>query len=353
MAGREYGPARDSIMRLFVASICGLALAACESAPVRVEDGIEPKLVRASFETAPMTGVGDKADDPVLWVDYENPAQSLILGTNKDEGLHVYDMTGAERQMLPVGRLNNVDKRFGVAVASNDEANALSWFMQDKDSGEIRHVGDTPTGKMEPYGVCLGSVDFLVVAATYKDGEVQLWKAQMNDAGGVDAELGASVQFGSQLEGCVFDDANQRLFVGEEGVGVWAINLKGPDGEPVSVDTIAAGNGLVADVEGMSIWAGEDNTGYLVVSAQAADRFVVYDIQPPFAVRGVIRVVGDEAGTIDDVSHTDGLDVNSTPLPGFPRGVLIVQDDGNPKSGVDQNFKVVDWREVENALGLN
>ena len=50
------------------------------------------------------------------------------------------------------------------------------------------------------------------------------------------------------------------------------------------------------------------------------------------------------------VTHTDGLDVSSAALPGFPRGVLVVQDDGNPDPEVDQNFKVVDWREIEKVL---
>ena len=55
---------------------------------------------------------------------------------------------------------------------------------------------------------------------------------------------------------------------------------------------------------------------------------------------------------IDAVTHTDGLDVFSGALPGYPRGILTVQDDGNPKSGQDQNFKVVSWSDIEQALSL-
>ena len=60
-----------------------------------------------------------------------------------------------------------------------------------------------------------------------------------------------------------------------------------------------------------------------------------------------------EDGSVDAVSHTDGLDVSSAALPGYPRGIVIVQDDANPVSEVDQNFKVVDWAKVEAALGLD
>ena len=53
------------------------------------------------------------------------------------------------------------------------------------------------------------------------------------------------------------------------------------------------------------------------------------------------------------MSHTDGLDVVSAALPGFPRGNLVVQDDANQLRMVDQNFKIIDWREVENALATS
>jgi 3-phytase len=162
------------------------------------------------------------------------------------------------------------------------------------------------------------------------------------------------VKLPSKLEGCVFDDANERLFVGEEAFGVWAVDLKDEAAEPVVVDTIAAANGLVEDVEGMSLWLGDDSTsGYLVVSAQAADRYVVYDRAPPFAPRGVFSIVDNEATGIGGVTHTDGLDITSAPLPGLPGGLLVVQDDANPVSELDQNFKMVDWTAIAEALGLN
>ena len=240
-----------------------------------------------------------------------------------------------------------------VTVASNDETNSLSWFRKGADGGPLVHVGDTPTGKLGPYGVCAGMIGGVYHAgATYKDGLVQLWRIDNDGQGTVEASLARTVQLGGQLEGCVFDDELATLFIGEEEHGVWSLDLSNPQSNPQSVDTIAAGNGLVMDVEGMSLWLGKNGGGYLVVSAQAADRFVVYDRAAPHAVRGVIRIVGSADGAIDGVSHTDGLDVTSAPLPGYPRGILVVQDDGNPASGVDQNFKIVDWADVEAALGL-
>jgi 3-phytase len=77
---------------------------------------------------------------------------------------------------------------------------------------------------------------------------------------------------------------------------------------------ISNNNGLVAGVEGLDLWRGPGGDGYLIVSAQSADRFVVYDR--------------------------------------LPRGLLVTQDDRNTNPVAAQNYKLIDWAEVEAALGL-
>jgi len=248
-----------------------------------------------------------------------------------------------------------VDVRGNIAVASNDEVNGLSWFRieSDESGATVLHLGNTPVERVEPYGVCLGVVeDQMIVAVTYKDGATELWQAAARDDGPPATELVRTEVLGGQLEGCVFDDAEARLFVGEEEHGIWSLDLTDETSVPSEVDTIAAGNGLVADVEGLSLYVESGGDGFLVASAQHADRFVVYDRQLPHRVIGAFSVAGSEDGSVDAVSHTDGIDVSAAPLPGYPRGLMIVQDDANPDPGVDQNFKLVDWARIESALGL-
>ena len=323
-------------------------LHACSSYPPLPYDA---PLVPAAAETAAMTGTGDRADDPAIWVHPVSAELSLILGTNKAEGLYVYTLDGAEIQRIPVGPVNNVDIRGTLAVASNDGINALSWFRieHSAETAVVKHLGETSIERIEPYGICLGRPGGRTVAAvTYKDGAVELWEVTERATGLPDARLDRTVLLDSQLEGCVFDDAAQRLFVGEEGFGVWALDLDRPDARPIEVDSITSGNGLAADVEGLSLYLRPDGTGYLLASAQVADRFVLYERTPPFRVIGAFKIGG--SGEVDAVTHTDGLDITSRPLPGYPRGLLVVQDDGNPGPGVDQNFKLVDWRDVERAI---
>src|SRR5262245_51626390 len=116
------------------AAIALLGLAGCAT------DSIVATPVPASLETQPMGGAGDRADDPALWFNTADPARSLILATNKDEGVYIYGLDGVERQKLPVGLSNNVDVRGNLAVASNDGVNALSWFRVDPETLAVSHA---------------------------------------------------------------------------------------------------------------------------------------------------------------------------------------------------------------------
>ncbi|MEM9570650.1 MAG: phytase [Pseudomonadota bacterium] len=329
----------------------GLGITACASAPEVLP--FEIQSVTPSTETAPMIGRGDRADDPAIWVTDSDDQPSLILGTNKDEGLHVYGLDGTELQFLDVGAINNVDLRGRYGVASNDETNALSWFVISRNAAEpVLHIGDTPVETIEPYGVCLGQdANGLIAAVTYKTGRVEFWRADQSKDADIKATLERTVQLPSQLEGCVFDDAQGLVFIGEEAFGLWALAYRDDAAEPYVVDRIEDQNGLVADVEGVSLYWAPDG-GFIIASAQEADRYVVYDRLPPHAPRGIFSISASRDGAIDAVTHTDGLDVVSAPLPGYPSGLLVVQDDGNPRSGVDQNFKLIDWADVMSALGL-
>ncbi len=314
----------------------------------------EIKSIPAQTETDPMVGVGDRADDPAIWVSPNDVANSLILGTNKDEGLHVYSLAGKELQFLDVGAVNNVDVRGNLAVASNDETGGISWFSIDPATSNVQHLNDTPVDIVEPYGICMGNLNNSYQAGvTYKDGTVQIWTGTLQEDGTVSAKFERSAKLETQLEGCVFDEEQSLLFIGEETKGIWSLDLANADSAPQKVDFIEDGNGLVADTEGLSLWRGENGEGYLVASAQASDRFVVYDRKAPHAPRGIITITASADGAIDAVTHTDGLDVSSASLPGYPAGILVVQDDGNPKSGVDQNFKIVDWESIQTALQID
>lgn len=310
--------------------------------------------VYPAAETAPAPSIEDAADDPAIWVSPADPGKSLVLGTDKQTGLYVYDLSGALVQSLAIGPLNNVDLRpgraFDVAVASNDGRNVVNIFAINHQTGAVAVAGEFASGKIEPYGICIGdAASGYLVAVTYKDGTVQLF--EMPAAAPAQATLSRTYALSSQLEGCVFDETHQRLFVGEEAKGVWSIDYAAANATPVLVDAAGSASGLIADVEGVSLWRDAKGGGYLVVAAQGASRFIVYDRTPPFTPRGAF-VIGATQGA-DAVTGTDGLDITSANLgPSFPNGLLVVQDDVNSDPAANQNFKYVDLREIERALTL-
>ncbi|MFN4225659.1 MAG: phytase [Hyphomonas sp.] len=338
-----------------LAALASVSVAGCASKPPVLANQV---MVMAALETDPAGARGDAADDPALWRHPADAAQSLILGTNKKEGLVVYDLDGKEQQRLPIGLLNNVDLRqsadrpYDVALASNDEVNAISVFLIDRASGTVTHRGDVPTNRMEPYGICSASEDGQDLAGvTYKDGTVEVWTISASPSE-LSGTLVRTMKLDTQTEGCVFDEAQSLIFVGEENRGLWKFAYREEAPTAVLVDEIGGPAGLVADVEGVSIWRGKDSEGWIVVSAQSANRFVIYDRKVPHTPRGSFSISANPALGIDEVTHTDGLDVFSGPLPGWPRGIIIAQDDANPRKGMNQNFKVASWADVEAALNL-
>ena len=314
-------------------------------------------------QTAPMARQGDAADDPAIWLS-SNPADARILGTNKKQGLLVYDLHGKQTQLLEVGRLNNVDVRQNIqlngrkvdlAVATQRDDNSMMLFTINAE-GVVAEAGRFPTGLKSIYGMCLyqpagGGVEAFI---NDKDGTFQHYRIGL-DGDKFTASLLRSFQVATQPEGCVADDANARLFLGEERRGVWTTSADAARPDALSM-VLPVGPHLTADVEGMAIYrkAGSAaNTGYLVVSSQGDSSYVVLDAAAPYKLRGRFKVGFNLPAGIDGTSETDGLDVTSANLGGaYAQGMLVIQDGYKRLPDGPQNFKYVAWEAVAKALQL-
>lgn len=331
----------------------------CASTPL---NEAYPK-VSASVETAEVNSTGDAADDPAIWVNSEDPLKSRVLGTDKQAGLYVFDLDGDVTQFLPTGELNNVDLRQqvvfsdGISVdlvaATNRTINGVSLFTIDS-KGVVSEAGSFPVPTTEPYGLCVGYDESgYRVFVTYKTGEVEIHEITAS-AGGTafSAKLTGTLKLATQLEGCSYDEVQNLLFVGEEETGLWRIALDGAEeiGRQL-IDQVGSATGLVGDVEGIDLWRGGGNSGYLVASAQSANRYVVYERAIPNRWAGTFAIAATDDGAIDEVSHTDGLTISSTSFgANFPDGMLVVQDDTNGDDSRIQNFKFVSWRNIADAI---
>ena len=317
--------------------------------------------VKPAVQTDVVMSQGDAADDPAIWVHPKTPALSRVLGTNKQQGLEVYDLQGKRVQHLPVGRLNNVDMRPGfelggrtvdLAVATNRDHNSLSVFSIDRATGTLQEAGEIATPVTDIYGLCLFKAPTGEIYSFTNDKDGTFVQHRLYAKGDkVQGELVRQFKVASQPEGCVADDRNQRLFLGEEDVAVWALDAR-PDQPATLTSVIRVGEQVHDDIEGMGLYQ-TDKDNYLVISSQGNDSYVVVDAEPPYALRGAFRVGINAAAGIDGASETDGLEVTSANLGGpWHKGMLVVQDGRKRMPEQAQNFKYIPWAEVAKALHL-
>jgi len=316
--------------------------------------------LHASAQTTPVAAFGDAADDPAIWINEQDAKNSLILGTDKRRGLMVYDLAGNKVQSLNIGRLNNVDVRQHQGInnethtwitASNRTLNSISVFTVDSDN-QVNHVTEIATNLPEIYGMCMYSSESgYYVFVNDKSGLFQQYKLT-GEQSNLSGELVREFTLPSQPESCSADDNLGQLFAGEEDAGIWYIGAE-PTAGNKAVKLQSVNEQLVADVEGMEIYHAND-ARYLVVSSQGDNSYVLYKIsddkEPSLSFTGKFNVIANLDKGIDGVGETDGLTVTATALPGYPEGMLIVQDGYNRMPLQPQNFKIIDWREVKKAI---
>ena len=342
-----------------------VALSACAMTEDRGPQGIfapgDPaRPVMAAVETVVTTDPEVDADDPALWADPSDPSRAVMFGTDKSDGLYVHNMDGSVRQFLPSGPVNNVDLRIDfptsagarvLVAASNDApgANGVNLYLFDPATLTTSDYGFLPT-TYEPYGFCMGRRgDGFYLVVTTKAGTVH----QMSIADGPNGPvIGAErvLSLGSQLEGCVVHDSAEILYVGEEDVGVWRFDFD-PSGptealEVARVDRIR----IKDDVEGLTILR-DRGADYLIVSSQGDSTYPVYRIEGQRHIY-VGRFAIVDGPVIDGVTQTDGLSAYSGPIGPFPEGALAFHDHEDAPNPGQQNFKIVDWQVIREALGL-
>ena len=319
--------------------------------------------VTATMETKPVPSDDDAADDPCIWIHPTDPALSTIIGTHKKEGagLLVYDLTGNEIQQITDGRMNNVDIRYNfplggelvaLVTGGNRDLNSIYIYKVDPATRQLIEVAarNIPLGLDDGvYGSCMyfsSKTGQFYAFLNDKTGKIEQWELFDNGHGLVDGKLVRTLQVDSQPEGCVADDVHGILYVGEEEQALWKFAAEPDDSnEKTLVDSV--GNHFVPDVEGLTLYYADSNTGYLIASSQGNNTYIIYAREGNNDYIGTFQIVDGEA--IDGVQETDGLDVTNFGLgPAFPNGVFVMQDGSNP--GANQNYKCVPWESIANLF---
>lgn len=318
---------------------------------VKETGGTPPLSITGSVSTDVFPSfTGDIADGASIVYDNTNPANSVVIGTNKDVGggLYVFNLSGDILSSRLDGAANSVDWRdttgMGgdwnnrIIVMTTDRDNdLLRFYWLDRSTKALSPAGTASLG-WEPYGTCLylhsdSTLHAFVTQRGPDDTSPRnMYQYPLNVSGDTVSVGSAERTFNlnSVVEGLAADDPTEQLFASEEDVGLYRYSAD-PTAPTtrVAVDTVGAGN-LIADVEDVAI-ARSQNGSWLLVSSQGDSTYHTYDL---VTLAHVKKFIVYRPGGTNQVTSTDGLDVYLGYFsPEFPNGLVVVHDgDQTPTS---------------------
>lgn len=304
---------------------------------------------------------GSNADDPAIWIHPTDPNRSLFFLSDKDAGIYVFSVTGAQLQHIDFGTaLNNIDVRKGFALGGQ---------TIDIVSGNLRDVGKLAVLKINPDYNCSStnncsappvsvladrnSSNNTISSNSYgftlyrrpSDGAMFVFEKPASNApikqylidgssGQIVVTLARTINDVAmgQSEGFVADDELGYVYFAEEAKGIHKYNADPSSSQLTRLSFFASGDGTASDREGLCLYSCSDGSGYLVLSSQGNSTFKVYERQGGnLFVKTFIAAQSD---------GTDGLDICSASIPGFPNGFIIIHDDPG------MQYYVYDWADV-------
>jgi 3-phytase len=299
----------------------------------------------------------EDTDDPAIWLNYENPEISLILGTDKGDfngGIYVFDLKGKllkEKSVLNLPRPNNIDVEYGfklggdtvdIAVFTQRNGDNIRVLklpeMSFLDNGGIPvFVGDSVRS---PMGVALyksGEKIYAVISRKSGPDGKYLWQYLMKDSLGIVVaepvrKFGA-FKGGKEIEAIAVDDEAGFVYYSDEGMGIRKYHAD-PDSGDVELAFFAEKD-FKEDHEGISIYPTGVETGYIIVSDQQANRFHVFDRRFPHQRLAIIPTA---------TNQSDGSEVSNKAFGSlYPKGFFVAMSD-------NRTFQIYNWEKFEEVL---
>lgn len=285
-------------------------------------------------------------DDPAIWVNTDDPAGSIVFGTDKDTdgAVYAFNLQGEvleDKVVRQVERPNNVDVEYGflyrgdtldILAFTERERQMLRVFsvpdMQMLDGGGIPVFEGEPQGDYRlPMGIGLyrqPGTDKVYAIVGRKNGPADgtyLWQYTLSaDSTGLQARLVR--KFGAfsglkEIEAIAVDDEAGYVYYSDEGAGIrkyFAAPEKGS-----AQQAFFGASGFAEDMEGIAILPTGPGQGYIFVSDQQAQAVRVFSRAAPHAF---IKSIPYQA------IHTDGLEVSAFSFGGlFPQGLLVAMSE--------------------------
>ena len=304
-------------------------------------------------------------DDPAIWIDFNQKDSSLIVGTDKDSangGLYVFHLDGKldkDRTVTGLKRPNNVDVAYGlmvngkptdIAVTTERGRNCIRVFslpaMKAIDGGGIAVFNGEQQRQPMGIGLYTRPSDRAIFAVVSRksgpeEGYLEEYLLTDNERGEVTGKLVR--KFGAfsgkkEIEAVAVDNELGYIYYCDEHEGIrkyYADPAKG------NKELALFGKGdFLEDNEGISIYKSTDSTGYLIVSDQSANRFNIY----PRVGKGANQNDYEKICSIPmSTNNSDGNEVTSIPLPGFPDGLFVAMSD-------NRTFQLYRWQDLAKRI---
>lgn len=344
--------------KITLLSLATIALLSCKSsqlAPVR-EDALKPTVV-----TQPTP---HDTDDPAIWIHPKDASKSIIIGTDKDTdgALYAYDLDGKIiKKSIVLKRPNNVDIAYGIlingkktdiAVTTERETNKLRIFslpdLTPIDNGGI----DVFTGEAlrDPMGISLytrkkdNAIFAIVGRKTGPDG-TYLWQYLLSDNGNGAVKGEVVRKFGSfsgkkEIEAIAVDNELGYIYYCDEQFGVKKY-LADPEAKNDNELALFGQKDFKADNEGIAIYKTGEKTGYILISNQQANTFMVYAREGSGGNPHNHTLLAEiPTSTIE----CDGADVTNVNLgPKYPNGLFVAMSNG-------MTFHYYDWNQIQSEI---
>jgi len=320
----------------------GLLFTACK------DDKLAPVAANAVKPTAVTEALPHDTDDPSIWIDPTDASKSIIVGTDKDTdgGLYAFDLKGKIlKKSIPLKRPNNVDIAYGliidgkkvdIAVTTERESNKIRVFslpdLNPIDNGGISVFEGEEM--RDPMGVSLytrpsdGKI-FAIVGRKSGPSGSYLWQYELSGSGKY-AIAKVVRKFGTysgkkEIEAIAVDNELGAIYYCDEQVGIRKYKA-----DPALNDNkelaFFGQKDFKADHEGIAIYKKTDSTGYILVSNQQANSFMVY---PREGVNGNPNKYSLLAEIPTSTIECDGADVTSVNLGGsYKNGLFVAMSNG-------------------------
>lgn len=227
---------------------------------------------------------------------------------------------------MPIPHPGNVDVRYGfplgkhkvdIVAVNQREDPKIIVFTVDSQTRQLQRVDNDAIRTGANYGGTLyrspntGKFYFLTTSET---GDIGQYDLADDGTGKVGGKQVRSWRIGKS-EAAVADDEAGKLYIGEEGKGIWEVGGEPDDPAPGKLVITLGENGLTGDVEGLAIYRLPGGVGYLIVSNQGSSNFKVYQRAGAHEFLGTFAVQG--------AKNTDGIDLCHAHLgPHFPQGLF-------------------------------